>query len=63
MSKKTAVQDDLAKLKLIISRLDLQAQARIEIIANLLRNMINAREGGHEAELAFALVLAERAVL
>ncbi len=47
----------------MISKLPPDAQARVEVVANILRDLINAQDGGGEVELAFTLVLAERAAL
>lgn len=56
-------QADLDQVNAIIAKLDGRAQARVKVIADILRELINAKDGGHEAELAFTLVLAERAAL
>jgi hypothetical protein len=54
---------DLAQVQAMIGKLEPRAQVRVNIIADILRDLINAEDGGHEAELAFTLVLAERTAL
>ncbi len=56
----STAQEDLIQVQAMISKLEPLAQARVTVIADILRDLINAEDGGREAELAFTLVLAER---
>jgi len=55
-------KDDLHTVRTMIGKLPPASRQRVLVIADILRDLINAKEGGHEAELAFTLVLAERQV-
>jgi hypothetical protein len=55
-----SANQEFRAVQAIIGRLPPDSRARVHVIANILRDLINAPEGGHEAELAFTLVLAER---
>ncbi len=62
MSQAPLTEDqDVRAVMTIINMLPPESRARVHTIAEILRGLINAPEGGHEAELAFTLVLAERA--
>ncbi len=58
----TSAEQDVKAVEALIYKLSTDSQARVHVIANILRDLINAPEGGYEAELAFTLVLAERAM-
>lgn len=54
---------DVAKVQAMIDKLPAESRTRVEVVADILRDLINADDGGHEVELAFTPVLAERAAL
>lgn len=61
MPEARVTDPDVLAVHDLINKRSLASRARVHVIANILRDLINAPEGGDEAELAFTLVLAERA--